>query len=44
MLLRFGLFRLDTIAARRGGVARLCQTIEQLDNPTQTIEVEQMLC
>jgi hypothetical protein len=44
MLLRFGLFRLDGIAAGRGGVVRLSQTIEQLDNPTQAIDVEQMLC
>jgi hypothetical protein len=44
MLPRFGLFRLDAIAAGRGGVVRLGQTIEQLDDPTQAIEVEQMLC
>ena len=44
MLLRFRLFRLDTIAAGRRGVVRLSQTIEQLDNQTQAIEVEQMLC
>ena len=44
MLPRFGLFRLGAIAARRGGVVCLGQTIEQLDDPTQAIEVEQMHC
>ena len=43
MLPRFGLFRLDAIAVGRGGVIRLGQTIEQLDDPTQAVEVEHML-
>jgi hypothetical protein len=44
MLPRFGLVRLDVIVMGRGGVVRRGQTIEQLDDPTQAIEVEQMLC
>jgi hypothetical protein len=44
MLLRFGLFRLDAIATGRAGVVRLSQTIKQLDDPPQAIEVEQMPC
>jgi hypothetical protein len=43
MLPRFGLLRLDAVAAARGGVIRLGETIEQLDHPTQAIKVEQML-
>ena len=35
---------LDAIATGRGDVVRLCQAIEQLNDPTQAIEVEQMLC
>ena len=43
MLPRFGPFRLDAIAAGRGSAVHLGQTIEQLDDPTQAIEVEQVL-
>jgi hypothetical protein len=43
MLPRFGRFRLDAIAAGQGGMVCLGQTIEQLDDPTQTIQVEQVL-
>ena len=43
MLPRFGRFRLDVIASGRRGAFWLGQTIEQLDDPTQPIEVEQVL-
>ena len=43
MLPWFGLMRLDAIAAGWGGVLCLSQTIEQLVDPTQTVEVKQML-
>ncbi len=43
MLPRFGWFRLDGIASGRRDTSWLGQTIEQLDDPTQTIEVEQVL-
>ena len=43
MLPRLGRFRLDAIARGRRGGSRLGQAIEQLDDPTQTIEVEQVL-
>ncbi len=43
MLPRRGRFRLDVIATGRGGAIRLGQTIEQPDDLTQTIEVEQVL-
>ena len=43
MLPRLGRFRLDAIATGRGVAPRLGQTIEQLDDLTQTIEVEQVL-
>jgi hypothetical protein len=43
MLPRLGRFRPDMIATGRGGALRLGQTIEQLDDLTQTIEVEQVL-
>jgi hypothetical protein len=43
MLPRFGRFRLDAIASGRRGAFWLGQTIEQLDDLAQTIEVEQVL-
>jgi len=43
MLPRLGRFRPDVIATGRGGALRLGQTIEQPDDLTQTIEVEQVL-
>ena len=43
MLPRLGRFRPNAIATGRRGVSWLGQTIEQLDDPTQTIEVEQVL-
>jgi hypothetical protein len=43
MLPRLGRFRPDSIATGRGGAHRLGQTIEQPDDLTQTIEVEQVL-
>ena len=43
MLPRSGRFRPVTIATGRGGALRSGQTIEQLDDLTQTIEVEQVL-
>jgi hypothetical protein len=43
MLPRLGRFRPDAIARGRRGVSGLGETIEQLDDPTQTIEVEQVL-
>jgi len=42
MLPRFGRFRLVAIACGRSAASWLGQTIEQLDNPTQTIEVKQV--
>jgi hypothetical protein len=38
-----GRFRLGAIVSGRCGVSRLGQAIEQLDDPTQAIEVEQVL-
>jgi hypothetical protein len=43
MLPRWGRFRPDAIATGRGSAPRLGQAIEQLDDPTQTLEVEQVL-
>jgi hypothetical protein len=43
MLPRFGWFRLDAIAGGRGVVSGLGQAIEQLNDATQPIEVEQVL-
>ena len=43
MLPRLGRFRPDAIATGRGGALKLGQTIEQLDDLTQTIEVEQVV-
>jgi hypothetical protein len=43
MLPRFGRFRLDAIASGWGGESWLGQAIEQLDDPTQAIEVKQVL-
>ena len=43
MLPRWGRFRPDAIATGWRGVSWLGQTIEQLEDPTQTIEVEQVL-
>jgi hypothetical protein len=43
MLPRFGRPGLAAIAANRRGASRLGHTIEELDDPTQTIKVEQVL-
>jgi hypothetical protein len=43
MLPQWGRFRPGAIATGRGGALRLGQPIEQLDDLTQTIEVEQVL-
>jgi hypothetical protein len=43
MLPRRGRFRPGAIATGRGGALRLGQTIEQLDDLTQTVEIEQVL-
>src|SRR5262245_4626094 len=43
MLPRLGRFRPDAIATGRRSVSGLGETIEQLDDPTQTSEVEQVL-
>ena len=43
MLPRWGRFGPDAIATGRGGAPRLGQAIEELDDPTQTLEVEPVL-
>jgi hypothetical protein len=43
MLPRRGRFRPGAIATGRGGAPRLGETIKQLDDLTQTVEVEQVL-
>jgi hypothetical protein len=43
MLPRFGRFRPDGIVRDRGSAPGLGQPVEQWDDPTQTVEVEQVL-
>jgi hypothetical protein len=43
MLSQFGRFRLEMIVSDRRGAPRLGQAVEQLNDPTQAIEVEQVL-
>jgi len=43
MLPRFERFRLDAIVSGRPGAFWLSQAVEQLNDPTQAIEVEQVL-